>query len=198
MKRCIVFLLLIMILAGGCVMGINTHVQNSTKSKILTEEQAMRLEDVDYILILGCKVRNDGSPSHMLNDRLSTGMKLYSMNGDTKLLMSGDDREMSNHEVKTMQQYALNEGAVPSGVILDAEGFSTYESVVRAKEFFGAEKILIVTQEYHLYRAIYTAEALGLEAYGIPADERNYAGQIKREIREVLARVKDYALVKFK
>lgn len=198
MKRCIVFLLLIMILAGGCVMGINTHVQNSTKSKILTEEQAMRLEDVDYILILGCKVRNDGSPSHMLNDRLSTGMRLYSKKGDTKLLMSGDDREVSNHEVKTMQQYALNEGAVPSDVIMDAEGFSTYESVVRAKEFFGAEKILIVTQEYHLYRAIYTAEALGLEAYGLPADERTYVGQIQREIREVLARVKDYALVKFK
>ena len=198
MKRCIVFLLLIMILAGGCVMGINTHVQNSAKNKILTEEQAMRLEDVDYILILGCKVRNDGSPSHMLNDRLSTGMKLYSMDGDTKLLMSGDDREVSNHEVKTMQQYALNEGAVPSDVILDAEGFSTYESVVRAKELFGAEKILIVTQEYHLYRAIYTAEALGLEAYGLPADERTYVGQIQREIREVLARVKDYALVKFK
>ena len=179
-------------------MGINTHVQNSAKNKILTEEQAMRLEDVDYILILGCKVRNDGSPSHMLNDRLSTGMKLYSMDGDTKLLMSGDDREVSNHEVKTMQQYALNEGAVPSDVILDAEGFSTYESVVRAKELFGAEKILIVTQEYHLYRAIYTAEALGLEAYGLPADERTYVGQIQREIREVLARVKDYALVKFK
>jgi vancomycin permeability regulator SanA len=75
---------------------------------------------------------------------------------------------------------------------MDHAGFSTYESMYRAKEIFQAKKVIIVTQQYHLYRAIYIAESLGLEAYGVAADYRSYYGQTKRDIREVLARVKDF------
>ena len=74
---------------------------------------------------------------------------------------------------------------------MDHAGFSTYESIYRAKEIFKAKKIIIVTQKYHLYRALYIANKLGLEAYGISADKKEYSGQIKREIREILARNKD-------
>jgi SanA protein len=77
---------------------------------------------------------------------------------------------------------------------MDHAGFSTYESLYRAKEIFGADRIIIVSQEYHLYRALYIAKALGIEAYGVSADLRSYSGQYKRELREILARNKDFIL----
>ena len=80
---------------------------------------------------------------------------------------------------------------------MDHAGFSTYESMYRAKEIFCAEKILIVSQEYHLHRAIYLARALGIEAYGVAADYRTYSGQLYRDIREILARDKDYFVALF-
>lgn len=78
---------------------------------------------------------------------------------------------------------------------MDHAGFSTYESMYRAKEIFGAEKILVVTQEYHLYRSLYVAERMGLDAYGVPAADVDYSGQKVRDIREYLAIVKDFAKV---
>lgn len=81
---------------------------------------------------------------------------------------------------------------------MDHAGFSTYESLCRAKEVFGAKRIVIVTQEYHLYRALYIAEGLGLEAYGVAADGQTYAGQSMRDFREILARVKDFGTTMLK
>ena len=75
---------------------------------------------------------------------------------------------------------------------MDHAGFSTYESIYRAKEIFKAKKIIIVSQEYHLYRALYIANALGIEAVGVSATKRDYGGQLIRDIREVLARAKDF------
>jgi len=75
---------------------------------------------------------------------------------------------------------------------MDHAGFGTYDSLYRSKKIFQAEKIIIVTQKYHLYRALYIAENLGLEAYGVASDPRIYAGQEYRDLREVLARVKDF------
>ena len=77
---------------------------------------------------------------------------------------------------------------------MDHAGFSTYESIYRAKEIFGAKKILIVTQEYHLYRALYIARCFGIDAYGVSSDLDNYYGQFHRDVREILARVKDFGL----
>jgi vancomycin permeability regulator SanA len=81
---------------------------------------------------------------------------------------------------------------------MDHAGFSTYESIYRAKDIFQAKKIIIVSQKYHLYRALYIANALGIEAYGVHADYRNYAGQAGFDIREVLARNKDFFTSIFK
>ena len=91
-----------------------------------------------------------------------------------------------------MKTFAVDAGIASEHVFMDHAGFSTYESMYRAKEIFQAKKIIIVTQEYHLYRAIYIAESLGLEAYGVAADYRAYTGQTKRDLREILARVKDF------
>lgn len=186
--------LLTLCLLGACAALIaNAHVKRSTAAQILPPEQAETLDDVDCIIVLGCLVKKDGSPSDMLEDRLLQGISLYQNDASPKLLMSGDHGQKDYDEVNTMKAFATAAGVPSEDVFMDHAGFSTYESIVRAKEIFGADKVIIVTQEYHLHRALYIANALGMEAYGVSADLRNYSGQTKRDLREVLARIKDMA-----
>ena len=177
-----------------CTAAINIRVCTFADKRILTEEEAKSLSDVDCILVLGCGVRPDGTPSHMLEDRLKRGVSLYDNGVAPKILMSGDHGQDDYDEVNTMKDYALGEGVPTEDVFMDHAGFSTYESMYRAKEIFQAEKIVIVTQQYHLYRAVYIAEQLGLEAWGVNCDYRTYSGQFMRDVREVLARVKDFGM----
>ena len=190
---CAVAIILATCLVSGIVSLLiaNHHVKKSTTALILTAEEAAKLSDIDCILVLGCQVKADGVPSHMLEDRLRRGVELYKNQTAPKLLMSGDHGQDNYNEVGTMKQYAINAEIPSSDVFMDHAGFSTYESLYRAKEIFGVQKVVIVTQEYHLYRALYIAEQMGIEAYGVSADYRTYWGQTKREIREILARCKD-------
>lgn len=195
-SRRILFIILIAVLilgflGAGTVFGINAYVVHTTQARILSPDAAAQLQDVDCILVLGCKVQDDGTPSHMLEDRLRRGVELYKAGAAPKLLMSGDHGTVPYNEVQTMKQYATDQGIPSAHVFMDHAGFSTYESVYRAREVFQADKILIVTQEYHLHRALYIAQALGVEAYGVSADYRSYSGQLMRDIREILARNKD-------
>ena len=187
-----------------CILGItaltviNSIVKLSTGDQIITSEEAAKLEDIDCILVLGCFVKDDGRPSDMLHDRLTRGVELYDLDAAPKLLMSGDHGREEYDEVAAMKQFAINAGIPSEDVFMDHAGFSTYESVFRAKEIFQADKILIVTQEYHLYRALYIANQLGVEAYGVSSDYHTYVGQFMRDFREMLARVKDCATCIFK
>ena len=191
--RKLLLTLVILGLVGGCaVLGIDAWVVNSTADRVLTAEEAAELQDVDCILVLGCLVRSEGNPSAMLEDRLRRGVELYEADAAPKLLMTGDHGRTNYDEVNTMKQYAIDEGISSSNIFMDHAGFSTYESLYRARDIFQAEKIIIVTQEYHLYRALYVAQALGLDAYGVSADYRGYSGQTMRDIREILARNKDF------
>lgn len=180
------------------VLFINLRIKAVAKKKIITAEEALSLQDVDCILVLGCKVKENGEPSPMLLDRLITGTELYKEGAAPKILMSGDHGRDTYDEVNVMKQYALDNGVPSEDVFMDHAGFSTYDSIYRAKHIFEAKKVIIVTQEYHLNRALYLAHKLGLEAYGVPADLRNYSGQFKRDIREIAARCKDFALGAFK
>ncbi len=193
MKRLVAFLLCISIALSAGVLGINAYIKKSGERRIITNEEAEKLENTDYILVLGCRVIDNKSPSHMLEDRLIKGVELYNRTG-IKLLMSGDHSSDEYNEVAVMEQYAVAGGVKKADIMKDHSGFSTYESVYRAKTVFGAKKIIIVTQKYHLYRALYIAEELDLEAYGVACDRRAYKGQIWREIREIAARVKDFLL----
>ncbi len=187
-----------------CVLGvsaltvINASVKWSTARQILSPEEAAKLEDVDCILVLGCAVKDDGRPSDMLHDRLRRGVALYDSGTAPKLLMSGDHGRKEYDEVAAMKQFAIDAGIASSDVFMDHAGFSTYESIYRAKEIFQADKIVIVTQEYHLYRALYIANCLGVDAYGVNADYHTYIGQTMRDLREVLARNKDFLTCIFK
>ena len=196
--KIICILLCLGLLGSLAVLGINGIVKGSAKKQILTPNEAARLTDVDCILVLGCGVRADGSPSDMLYDRLRRGVELYEAGAAPKLLMTGDHGREDYNEVDVMKSFAVDAGIASEDVFMDHAGFSTYESMYRAKEIFQAKKIIIVTQQYHLYRAIYIAERLGMEAYGVASDYRTYSGQTARDVREILARVKDFGTSLFK
>lgn len=186
------------LLGIAAVFGINAWVKGSVEEQLLSVEAAGKLEDVDCIVVLGCQVREDGSLSHMLRDRLLTALEVYEAGAAPKLLMSGDHGQKEYDEVNAMKSFAMENG-IPSGnIFMDHAGFSTYETVYRAKEIFGADKVVIVTQEYHLYRALYIAERMDMEAWGVAADRNRYAGQTQRDIREILARCKDFVMCIFK
>ena len=146
---------------------------------------------LDYILILGAGVWDGNRPSPMLADRLDEGIKLYNKGIAPKILVSGDHGKADYDEVNVMKKYLMDAGIPDEDIFMDHAGFSTYESMYRAKEIFNVKKLIIVTQEYHLYRAIYIAQQMGLDTYGSPSDPRTYSGSFVREIREWFARDKD-------
>lgn len=193
----LLLLMLLPILAVSAVLGVNAYVKVVGGSYIISPEEAVKLSDVDCIIVLGCKVKDSGDPSDMLADRLKRGIDLYKQGAAPKIIMSGDHGTVEYDEVNTMKRIAIDAGIPSSDVFMDHAGFSTYESIYRAKEIFEADKIIIVTQEYHLYRALYIAEKLGIEAYGVNSDYNTYWGQIKRDIREILARCKDFVSMIF-
>lgn len=190
LKRIIIICLCIGAAGLLLLFGLNRHVKKSTAERIV-EGNEITDTDIDCILVLGCQVKEDGRPSHMLRDRLMRGVELYELGVSEKLLMSGDHGQTEYNEVQTMKEYAMDAGIDSEDIFMDHAGFSTYESIYRAKEIFGVKKMIIVTQEYHLYRALYIAKALGVEAYGVASDYNVYYGQLMRDCREVLARVKD-------
>ncbi len=188
-KNLIVALLCIGIIGAVAVSGIDLYVRKSTEDYILSPENAG--SGYDCILVLGCGVRGN-SPSHMLEDRLLQGIELCKNGASEKMLMSGDHGRDGYDEVNVMKDFAVERGIESENIFMDHAGFSTYESMYRARDIFKAKKILIVTQDYHLYRAIFDARALGLDAYGVSSNPRSYGGQLYRDLREILARNKDF------
>ena len=170
---------------------LNFFIVVSTKNKIVSLEHASLNEKFDAILVLGAGIWGK-NPSPMLEDRLLTAISLYKNGNTKKIIMSGDHGSKYYNEVSVMKNFAIKKGVPSEDIFMDHAGFSSYDSMYRAKEIFGVKKIIVVTQKYHLYRALYIAKSLGLEAIGVSADGRKYSGQVKREIREIMARDKDF------
>lgn len=185
-------------------MTINNLVVNSQKENILgamtdtkddflqTEYHAMKDINADCILVLGAGIIDAETPSPMLKDRLDTGILLYKNGVAPKILLTGDNGTEEHNEIHVMLNYVKKAGVPEKDIFCDHAGFSTYDSVYRAKSIFEVESCIIVTQTYHEYRALYIAEKLDLKAKGIAADQQRYSGQPVRELREVLARIKDF------
>lgn len=197
-KRLVILCVCIGAVGVIALFGTDAWVKYSVKNRIVTLQQAALPDDIDCIVVLGCGVWSDSTPSHMLEDRLKTGIECYNNGVAPKIIMSGDHGREDYNEVKVMKNYAVNNSVPSQDVFMDHAGFSTYDTIYRAKEVFCAEKIVIVTQEYHLYRALYVAQSLGLEAWGVSADYRQYRGQFMRDAREILARAKDFVKCIFK
>ena len=200
-KRIIMLLLISAILCIVTIIyaaSVNRHIVKSTEEAIYSHNDEIGETSADCILILGCGVYSDGTPSPMLADRLKTGIELYKKGAAPKIIMSGDHGRENYDEVNVMKQYAIESGVPSEDIFMDHAGFSTYESVYRAKEIFCIDSLIIVTQEYHLSRALYIADRFDLEAIGVSADLRAYSGQSMRDKREFIARNKDFLSCIFK
>ncbi|MBQ5972651.1 MAG: YdcF family protein [Oscillospiraceae bacterium] len=196
LKKIIRWLLIAAAALAAAVVVLNLIVVLSTAGRIVSREEAASF-DADCVLVLGCGVLADGSPSAMLADRLDEGIALYELGAGKKLLMSGDHGRKYYNEVAAMQKRAEDAGVPPEDVFLDHAGFSTYDSLYRASAVFGVKKCVIVTQRYHLYRALYAARAMGIEAVGVASDPRAYRGALYFGARECAARVKDFGMCLF-
>ena len=197
MKKILKYVIIVIVTIAIIILGINIYVRLATKNQIIEEDKYLNLSDIDCIIILGAGIWGD-KPSPMLEDRLLEGIKLYQNSVSDKIIMSGDHGRKEYDEVNIMKEYAIEKGIPSENIFMDHAGFSTYESIYRAKDIFQAKKVVIVTQRYHLYRALYVANKLGLEAYGVGADPRQYVGAFNREVREILARDKDFIKCIFK
>lgn len=196
-KYLFILIILIITIILIFIIFINFYVINSTKNNILEKEKISEKENFDCILILGAGIWGN-NPSPMLEDRLIQGISLYKEGIAPKIIMSGDHGREEYNEVQVMKDYAIKEGVPSEDIFMDHAGFSSYDSIYRAKEIFGAKKILIITQQYHLYRALHIAKKLELEAYGVASNLREYPNQLFREIREIFARNKDFVKCYFK
>lgn len=197
MKKVFIAFLIIIIIFITAVIGVNLYVVLSSKNRIIVSSNIEEIENIDCIIVLGAGIWGD-EPSPMLKDRLDVAIDLYKKGVAPKIIMSGDHGKENYDEVNIMKSYAINAGIPSEDIFMDHAGFSTYETIYRTKEIFKAKKIIIVTQKYHLYRALYISKKLDIEAYGVGADPRKYSGQVFREIREILARDKDFVKCIFK
>ena len=201
MKKIIRTVIIIIAAAALAVFGVSAYVTASASRDIagtdtgtgITDDVTEECKSIDpqCILVLGCAVWLDNQPSPMLKDRLDTAIELYRKGVAPKLLLSGDNSVKEYSEPDCMLQYTLKQGVPPEDIFLDFAGFSTYDSVYRSRAVFTADSIIVVTQKYHLYRALKICDALGITAKGVSSDQQKYSGRYARETREVLARDKD-------
>ena len=190
MKKIFKYILIVLIVIILVPVIINFYVILSTKNRIVSGDSEL-LTDIDYIVVLGAGIRR-GKPSPMLEDRLKTGISLYNNDISNKILITGDHMNDDYDEVTVMKNYLLEHGIPEEDIITDNYGISTYDSIYRVKNVYKSNKVVIVSQRYHLYRALFLSDNLDLESYGVEADLRYYYGQRYREIREILARNKDF------
>lgn len=202
--RLVLLIAVLAVAAGVAGMTINNHIVNKEMDNIqcaITEDketllpseaQALKDLDADCIMVLGAGIRDDETPTPMLKDRLDTGILLYELGVAPKLLLTGDNGQVDHNEIHVMLNYVKRAGVPEEDIFCDHAGFSTYDSMYRAQSIFGVSSAIVVTQTYHEYRALYLGEKLGLEVKGVSSDQMKYSGQAVREVREVLARVKDF------
>lgn len=183
-------LVAVVVLVAAVVGMTNVLVIKTGGDKIVSASEAAS-GDAQCILVLGASVLADGTPSGILQDRIDRGVELYFAGAAPKIIMSGDNGTESYNEVLAMKNYAISKGVPSEDIFCDHAGFSTYESMYRAKHVFGVDRMIVVTQTYHLYRALYAANGLGVDAVGVASDLHTYGGQSWFDLREVPARTKD-------
>ncbi len=168
----------------------NGIVIKSAEEYVISFEDAVEMEDVDCIIVLGAGVNPDGTMSYVLSRRVWMGAELYLANASQRLLLSGDHSREDYNEVGAMKDYMLSRDIPASVVFTDHAGLDTYDTMYRAKEVFKAEKVIIVTQQFHISRAVFIARSLGLDAYGVCCDPDERYFNLMTDIREFCARPK--------
>ncbi|WP_309121977.1 ElyC/SanA/YdcF family protein [Paenibacillus sp.] len=191
-KRVALLAVIAGVAGAGALGAANARVDEATKAYRTEPEQA---PEAEAIVILGARVYSETQVSPMLHDRLEQGLALYRAGKAPKIIVSGDNGQEEYDEVNAMKRFLVDRGVPEEDIFMDHAGFSTYESMYRARDVFGVKKAIVVTQSYHLKRAVYVGRALGVDAYGVGSDQREHSGAERREAREILARAKDFLLV---
>lgn len=188
-------LVLVCLGVGGlCLLGAINGLMIYQTTDHIAEPNAYTGVQADCILVLGARVWDNGQLSAVLKDRVDAAIALYKEGVAPLLLMSGDHSSESYNEVQAMKDYAVEQGVPEACILMDHAGYSTYESMYRAKEVYGINSCIVSTQKYHLYRAVYIGKAVGMDTYGVIADQRSYAKQTYYDVREAAARCKDFFL----
>lgn len=172
------------------IVGTNVYTVTSTRDDV-HRVSAFYQQETDAVVVLGASVFADGTPSDILADRLEVAADLYKAGAAREVIVSGDNTDAHYNESEAMRDYLVDLGVPEEKIIVDRLGTDTYASMYRAKYAYGCNRIIVVTQAYHLYRALMIAQGLGMEAGGVPADKGDYDGQAEYSLREVLARTKD-------
>ena len=197
MKKIIKYSLIVVGVLFALIFILNFYVVLSIRGRIISKDNYDKIGEVDCIIVLGGGIRKD-KPSPLLQDRLDKAIELYKKGLAPKIIMSGDHGTKEHDEVNVMKNYAIENGVPSEDIFMDHAGFSTYDTMYRAKNIFGVKKAIIVTQKYHIFRSVYIAKKLGIDAYGISAEDIKHQWPIYREFREVLARDKDFLKCIFK
>lgn len=153
------------------------------------------VREAQAAIVLGALVYPDGRVSPMVADRLEAAYGLYRAGKVQKILITGDHGQVEYDEVNTMRRYLEQKGVPPADIFLDHAGFDTYDSMYRARAIFQVRSAVVVTQRFHLPRAVYIARELGLDAEGVVADRFEYLGAKRYEVREMAARIKAFGEV---
>ncbi len=148
-------------------------------------------QKADCIIVPGAGV-NGNSPSLALSKRLDKALEVYNLGHTPKIIVSGDHGRSSYDEVNVMREYLINKGVPKENIFMDHAGFSTYETLYRARDIFEVESAIIVTQRLHLRRALFIAQSLSLDCKGIEADNSTNASTAMQSVREYPARVKAF------
>ena len=164
------------------------HVQSSTRDLIYNYDDVKDIEGAPVAIVFGAAVNpHTQLPSDILQDRIITAVDLYNNGKVQKLLLSGDNRVTRYNEPVVMKRFSEILSVPEDDLIEDFAGRRTYDTCYRAKEIFGLEDVVLVTQEYHLYRALYTCRALGLNVVGVSSARQEYLGQFYYNLREIPA-----------
>lgn len=195
-KRLIQLILLAITLFMCILLLINLFTIGTTYQSMLSIDELVEsefiAEDVP-VIVLGAGVVDNAEPSQILKQRLDQAATLFEVAPAKQFIMSGDHRDQYYNEVAVMKDYLIEQGLPSNQLFLDHAGYSTYDSLYRLKNVIGEDKVIIVTQGYHLSRALMLARGLGIDAVGVPAPDSK-SSRVYREVREVFARVKDFAV----
>lgn len=183
-------LIVLILLPPLTAVAINLLMFATTTGNMQTIDE-LADANADCIIVLGAGIEADGSPSPILAERLDTAIALYENNASKDIIVSGGE-DAAQSEVSSMRNYLLQNGIPSMAITTDTHGVDTFASMANLRTRFNVQKAIIVSQRFHLYRAIYIAEQMNLDVSGCPASEEGISDTALL-LREFLARLKDFA-----
>lgn len=188
LKRFFNYIIAIFLVFAIFFLLIQLYVNNYSKPYVFYDKE--KIPNCNAVMVLGASVYSDGTPSPVLKDRLLYAYEIYTNKKADKIIVSGDHATVDYDEVNTMKNYLLDLGVKDEDIFMDHAGFDTYDSMYRAKEIFKISSLIICTQNFHIKRAVYIANKLGIKAYGYPCEDKEEYNMVYLNIRESLAKVK--------